>query len=209
PTAGNPDTYRQAGELGANVLTHLLGQSLEELAGKIRIYREARAAAGHDPALGRVTLMLHTFVGEDDAEVRELVRQPMKDYLRSSLKLVLDFAWSFPAFKRPGGRAEKPQDVDLRSLPDSEIEAMLDFAFERYFETSGLFGTPVTCARMVERCRRAGVDEIACLLDFGVPTERVMASLPFLNQVREQANSKVNAAQSSGRFSVAAQIERH
>jgi natural product biosynthesis luciferase-like monooxygenase protein len=211
-TAGNPDTYRQAGELGANVLTHLLGQSVDEVAEKIRIYRQARAAAGYDPDSGRVTLMLHTFVGEDDAEVRELVRQPMKDYLRSSLKLVLDFAWSFPAFKRPGGRAEKPQDVDLRSLSENEIDAMLDFAFERYFETSGLFGTPATCARMVERCKRAGVDEIACLLDFGVSTDRVMASLPLLNQVREQANSNVTAARggrrSPQRFSVAAQIEQ-
>ncbi|MGH6884561.1 MAG: MupA/Atu3671 family FMN-dependent luciferase-like monooxygenase, partial [Geminicoccales bacterium] len=212
-TAGNPDTYRQAGELGANVLTHLLGQAVDEVGEKIAIYREARAAAGHDPATGRVTLMLHTFVGDGDGAVRELVRQPMKDYLRSSLKLMLDFAWSFPAFKRPGGGAEKPQDMDLRSLPDSEIDAILDFAFERYFETSGLFGTPSTCAGMVERCKRAGVDEIACLLDFGVPTERVLASLSYLNQVREQANSNAAAApgraQSAGRFSVAAQITRH
>jgi natural product biosynthesis luciferase-like monooxygenase protein len=36
-TAGNPDTYRQAGELGANVLTHLLGQSVDEVAEKIAI----------------------------------------------------------------------------------------------------------------------------------------------------------------------------
>jgi natural product biosynthesis luciferase-like monooxygenase protein len=210
-TAGNPDTYRQAGEVGANVLTHLLGQSVEELAGKIRIYREARAAAGHDPALGRVTLMLHTFAGEDDAEVRELVRGPMKDYLRSSLKLTLDFAWAFPAFKRPGGAAEKPQDVDLRVLADSEVEALLDFAFERYFETSGLFGTPSTCGRMVERCKRAGVDEIACLLDFGAPTDRVLASLPLLKQVREQANAGVEKRQEflPGRFSIATQIQRH
>jgi natural product biosynthesis luciferase-like monooxygenase protein len=206
-TAGNPETWRQAGALGANVLTHLLGQTVDEVAGKIALYRAARAAAGHDPAAGRVTLMLHTFVGEDDAEVRELVRQPMKGYLRSSLKLAFDFAWSFPAFKRPGGPAAKPQDVDLRSLPDSEIDAMLDFAFERYFETSGLFGTPATCARMVERCKRAGVDEIACLLDFGVPTEQALASLPHLNRVRERANAKVDRA--AGRFSIAAQIARH
>jgi natural product biosynthesis luciferase-like monooxygenase protein len=208
-TAGNPETYRQAGELGANVLTHLLGQSLEELAGKIRIYREARAAAGHDPALGRVTLMLHTFVGEDDADVRELVRRPMKDYLRSSLKLTLDFAWAFPAFKRPGGAAEKPQDVDLRRLADSEVEAILDFAFERYFESSGLFGTPATCGRMVERCKKAGVDEIACLLDFGVATDRVLASLRLLKQVRDQANAGVEMREELGHFSVAAQIQRH
>ena len=65
---------------------------------------------------------------------------------------------------------------------------------------------------MVQRCKRAGVDEIACLLDFGVPTERVLASLPYLNEVREQANSKANAARMARapkHFSVAAQIERH
>src|SRR5207245_39318 len=154
-TAGNPDTYRQAGELGANVLTHLLGQTVEEVAAKIAAYRQARAASGHHPATGRVTLMLHTFVGDDDAEVRELVRRPMKDYLRSSLKLVVELAGSFPAFKQPNGDRGKPQDMDLRSLPEAEIEAMLDVAFERYFETSGLFGTPSTCARMVQRCQRA------------------------------------------------------
>lgn len=197
-TAGNPDTYRQAGELGANVLTHLLGQSVDEVAEKIAVYRQARAVAGHDPSTGRVTLMLHTFVGEDDAEVREMVRQPMKDYLRSSLKLVLELASASAAFKRPPG-GQKPQDIDLRSVPPSEIDAMLDFAFERYFETSGLFGTLSTCAQMVERCKRAGVDEIACLLDFGVPTERVMASLPLLNELRKQANSSINAAQGKAR----------
>jgi natural product biosynthesis luciferase-like monooxygenase protein len=198
-TAGNPDTYRQAGELGANVLTHLLGQSIEQVTEKICIYRQARAAAGHDPATGRVTLMLHTFVGEDDAEVRELVRQPMKNYLRSSLKLVFDIASAFPALQRrhgtashQSGRANEPQDFDLRNLPPEEIDAMVDFAFERYFETSGLFGTPATCARMVERCKKAGVDEIACLLDFGAPTERVIASLENLNEVRANTNTAAN-----------------
>src|SRR5205814_7348072 len=66
--------------------------------------------AGHDPATGRVTLMLHTFVGDDDDNVRELVRRPMKEYLRSSIKLMLDFAWSFAAFKRPGGGAERSEE---------------------------------------------------------------------------------------------------
>jgi natural product biosynthesis luciferase-like monooxygenase protein len=104
-TTGNPETYRQAGELGANVLTHLLGQTVEEVAGKITVYRQARAAAGHDPATGRVTLMLHTFVGDDDAEVRELVRQPMKEYLRRSLKLVAELAGSASPFQRNGNSA--------------------------------------------------------------------------------------------------------
>ena len=44
--AGKPDTFREAGELGHGVLTHLLGQSVDELAGKIALYREAYRASG-------------------------------------------------------------------------------------------------------------------------------------------------------------------
>jgi natural product biosynthesis luciferase-like monooxygenase protein len=188
-TAGNPDTYRAAGRMGANVLTHLLGQSFDEVAGKIAAYRQARAEAGFDPSAGIVTLMLHTFVGTDNDEVRELVREPMKDYLRASMKLVLGFAWTFPAFKRPGGADSTPDDVDLASLSDEETEAILDFAFDRYYETSGLFGTPDTCLDIVARCADIGVDEIACLLDFGVDTDAVLAGLPQLKTVRDAANT--------------------
>src|SRR5262249_36242777 len=69
--AASLETFRQAGELGAGVLTHLLGQSVDELAGKIAIYREAWRRAGHGPGRGHVALMLHTFVGTDAEAVRE------------------------------------------------------------------------------------------------------------------------------------------
>ncbi len=42
-TAGNVETFRAAGAAGVNVLTHLLGQTLEELAVKVKAYREAAA----------------------------------------------------------------------------------------------------------------------------------------------------------------------
>ncbi|MEX2209206.1 MAG: MupA/Atu3671 family FMN-dependent luciferase-like monooxygenase [Myxococcota bacterium] len=207
-TAGNAETYRLAGESGANLLTHLLGQTVEEVGEKVKVYREARAAAGLDPEAGIVTLMLHTFVGENDDDVRELVRAPMKEYLSSSVNLVKGFAWAFPAFKRPGGANAKPDDIDLASLSPEELDAILEHAFERYFETSGLFGTPETCAKMVERVRAVGVNEIACLIDYGVPTERVLSSLDALDEVRRRANpSEVEATLASGDFSLAAQLE--
>jgi natural product biosynthesis luciferase-like monooxygenase protein len=59
-TAGNVETFRAAGAAGVNVLTHLLGQNLQELAEKVKAYRQARADAGYDPAAGAVTCMLHT-----------------------------------------------------------------------------------------------------------------------------------------------------
>jgi natural product biosynthesis luciferase-like monooxygenase protein len=157
-TAGNAETYRLAGESGANLLTHLLGQTVEEVGEKVKVYRAARAAAGLDPDAGIVTLMLHTYVGDDDDAVRELVRAPMKAYLASSVSLVKGFAWAFPAFKRPAGANSTPDDVDLGSLSPEELDAILEHAFERYFETSGLFGTPGTCAKMIERVRSVGVD---------------------------------------------------
>ncbi|MFL0800290.1 MAG: LLM class flavin-dependent oxidoreductase [Agarilytica sp.] len=211
-TAGNPESYRAAGKLGVNVLTHLLGQSVEEVTEKIRIYREARKEAGLDPAAGKVTLMLHTFVGECNLEVRELVREPMKDYLRSAMKLVIDFAWSFPAFKRPGGADSTPDDIDIKSLTEEESDTILDFAFERYFETSGLFGTVETCAKMVDKCKAADIDEIACLLDFGVDTQKVMDCLPLLKEVKEQSNAAAIAAEAGDielDQTLPAQLERH
>jgi methionyl-tRNA formyltransferase len=47
-TAGNPETFEQAGRMGAHLLTHLLGQTVEQLAPKIAAYRKARAEAGFD-----------------------------------------------------------------------------------------------------------------------------------------------------------------
>ncbi len=211
-TAGNPESYRQAGAMGVNVLTHLLGQSVEEVTEKIRIYREARKEAGLDPAAGKVTLMLHTFVGECNLEVRELVREPMKDYLRSAMKLVIDFAWTFPAFKRPGGADSKPEDIDIKSLTEDETDTILDFAFERYFETSGLFGTVETCSKMIDRCKAADIDEIACLLDFGVETQKVMDCLPLLKEVKDVSNAAAIAAEAGDielDQTIAAQLERH
>ena len=212
-TAGNPESYREAARQGVNVLTHLLGQSLEEVAEKITIYREALRQEGRDPEQFKVTLMLHTFVGEDVDAVREIVRGPMKDYLGGSVSLVKNFAWAFPAFKRPEGLEATSDDIDLSSLSEDEVDAILEYAFERYFETSGLFGTVDQCVQVIERCKAAGVDEIACLVDYGVPTEEVLESLPLLKSVmvESQRNSAVSAAMNmeSEHYSVPAQIEAH
>jgi natural product biosynthesis luciferase-like monooxygenase protein len=180
--AGNPDTFRDAGSAGYNLLTHLLGQRVDELEAKIKIYREARAAAGHDPLTGRITLMLHTFVGENDDDVREIVREPMKQYLKSSFDLIKAAAWDFPAFRRA---ADEHGRAALDVLSAGDLDEVLEFSFARYYETGALFGSPDTCMRMIERVRAAGVDEVACLIDFGVPASLVREMLPALARLRE------------------------
>jgi len=204
--AGNPDTWREAGEIGANVLTHLLGQSIDEVAGKIRIYHDALRKAGHDPRDFTITLMLHTFVGDDRKRVRDVARGPMKSYLASAAALVQQYAWAFPAFKRPQGVA-KPVDLDLRSLSPDEVDAILDFAFERYFEDSGLFGTVEDALARVEQVKAIGVTEIACLIDYGIPTVQVLEGLRPLAEVVRRANEAATVADDD--MTLAAQIRRH
>src|SRR5438067_1695460 len=203
--AGNPETFRQAGQMGANMLTHLLGQSIEKLVEKLAIYRRAFEEAGH-PSQGRVTLMLHTFVAKDEAFVRAQVHGPFKNYLRSSTDLLKQHASSFPAFRNAG---RESIDGLFQKLSDSDIEALLEYAFARYYETSGLFGTPQGCLAMVERLKDIGVDEIACLIDFGVPSEIVMAQLSHLNELRQLANGPSAVREVDGDQSLAALLAQY
>jgi natural product biosynthesis luciferase-like monooxygenase protein len=190
-SAGNPETFIAAGKLGANVLTHLLGQTVEELDGKLAAYRKAWKDAGH-PGEGHVTLMLHTFVGPDEAAVREKVKQPLIEYLKTSLNLVKQYAWSFPAFKKREGMddANSTASVDLQSLNDEEMQGLMEHSFNRYYETSGLFGTPESCLKQVDAIKAIGVDEVACLIDFGVDSASVLSHLEFLNELRKQATPR-------------------
>ncbi|MFH9044947.1 MupA/Atu3671 family FMN-dependent luciferase-like monooxygenase [Streptomyces mutabilis] len=156
-------SFTQAGARGLNVLTALLFQTPEELTENIRHYRTARREHGHDPASGKVTLMLHTFAGESDSTVRRTVRKPFINYLLSSIDL-----W----------KGQWPE------LQEGDPEHLARLAFQRYFLTSALFGSVEKCTAFAERLEAAGVDEVASLVDFGVDGMEVLAALPYLDQVR-------------------------
>jgi natural product biosynthesis luciferase-like monooxygenase protein len=166
--AGSVETFEAAGRIGAGILTHLLGQTLEEVKSKVGAYRRAWREAGH-AGRGYVTLMLHTFVGDDDEVVKQTVREPMKGYLRSSLALIAQHAWSFPAFKRVAKEGASFND-NFTNLSAEDMDALLDYSFERYYETAGLFGSAATCRRTLVVVKSCDVDEVACLIDYGVPT---------------------------------------
>ena len=168
--SGGKERFIEAGAMGANILTALLFQSIEEIAEKIKLYRESRAKHGYDPNTGHVTLMLHTFISDDLEFVRERVRQPFIEYLESSIDL-----W-------------KKNLQDLEQLTSSERENLLAYAFERYFQTTALFGTPSSCLKMVNDLKEIGVDEIACLIDFGLDTDLILSNLDYLNQLITLAN---------------------
>lgn len=169
--AGNPDTFKLAGELGANVLTHLLGQEVEDLAQKIQLYRQAWRDAGH-AGEGCVTIALHTFVGDDLEKVKATVKEPMIRYLADSADLLKGLSEAM----YPG--------CEMKNLTPEETRGLVEFSFNRYFKICGLLGTPETCRRTLSQLSRIDIDEVACLIDFGVDVESVLQSLEQLDQVR-------------------------
>jgi natural product biosynthesis luciferase-like monooxygenase protein len=176
-SAGGVETFRAAGRAGAGLLTHLLGQELDDLAGKIAEYRAAAAASGEGGWRGHVVLMVHAFLGDDDEAVRERVREPLSDYLRSSLGLLLGSAVH-------GGRR-----IDPARLSAEDVDFIVGRSFDRYYEAGGLLGTAARAEAMAERFRAIGVDEVACLIDFGLPADAVLAGLEHLDRVRERASA--------------------
>ena len=170
-SGGHIETFEQAGRLGAGILTHLLGQDLTALAGKVAAYRKAYAESGA-PGRGHVALMMHTFVGTDRDEVRELVRKPFSTYLRSHIELLVQAA----RVAMPG--------VEIEKLVADDLEFVVGMAFSRFFDTGGLFGTVEDCLTTVGRLKAIGVDDVACLIDFGVAADEVLASLKRLDEVK-------------------------
>ena len=206
-TAGNPESFEAAGKLGARILTHLLGQTVEELEGKLALYRKAWKEAGH-PGEGFVSLMLHTFVGDDDDAVKAIVRGPMKAYLKTSISLIKQYAAAFPTFRKTNADGTKAE-LDFNALSADEMDALLEYSFERYYETSGLFGTPETCEAMVDRLKAIGVDDIACLIDFGIDSDRVLAHLYQLNVLRERTSRARAVEELPADYSIPGLIARH
>ncbi len=170
--AGNPQTFAYAGQIGANVLTHLLGQTIEQVAANVDLYRKSLVEHGHDPLSRQVTLMVHTFMGEDQEATIEQARLPFMAYMRAHVGLQMPLLQSL--------------GIPVEQATPEKIEMVVQFAFERYSRTAALIGTPESCAPLVAAIARAGVTEIACLIDW-MDADSALDALEHLPRLREQA----------------------
>ncbi|MBT5062871.1 MAG: LLM class flavin-dependent oxidoreductase, partial [Verrucomicrobia bacterium] len=66
---------------------------------------------------------------------------------------------------------------------EEEKSRMLEYSYERYFRTGALFGAPEDARKVIDESIEQGVDEIACLVDFGVDYSLVLESLSYLKQL--------------------------
>jgi natural product biosynthesis luciferase-like monooxygenase protein len=180
--------YRLAGELGASILAPLAAMTFDDLRRRIELYRETWRSHGH-PGNGHVTVMMHAYLGDDIESVRAAVRGPMRRQLELTAKRMAELT--------------RGTGDELAGVDDESIARFAEIAFEAHFERGGLFGTPKSVLAKVESFKTIGVDEIACLVDFGVPADGVRASLVHLDRLRmlsnplERCPEEVNASHST------------
>ncbi|HXU45856.1 MAG TPA: MupA/Atu3671 family FMN-dependent luciferase-like monooxygenase [Thermoanaerobaculia bacterium] len=170
-SSGSLGTWRKAGELDTGILSAVHGDPAGDLAERIALYRATREERGHDPRGGRVTSMLHTYVGDDRNAVEALVRRPMVRYFRTFLEQ---------------GRALDLRGFGIEGAAPNErdFDDLAAFAFGRYFAGRSLLGDRESCLACLDVLHRAGVDEVACLVDFGLPEAEVLAGLERLVELR-------------------------
>jgi natural product biosynthesis luciferase-like monooxygenase protein len=167
--AQNDDSFFFAGKQGYNVFTMLYGIDLAAMSKKIALYRQGRAQAGLDPATGIVSLMLHTYIHRDKSRVERSVEKPFKEYINSTIDAHVNAGL---------GRGKGVEQVTVE-----EREKILLYSYQRYYKTAALFGDIEDGRRMVDGAIGAGVNDIVCLVDFGVDYDAVMESLPYLQQL--------------------------
>jgi hypothetical protein len=80
---------------------------------------------------------------------------------------------------------QSPAAPRTAELSENEKRELAAYGFDRYFNTAALFGTRESCLGLLNRLAEIGVDEIACLIDFGVDVESALGSLRHLSALKD------------------------
>ncbi|MGC1870095.1 MAG: MupA/Atu3671 family FMN-dependent luciferase-like monooxygenase [Acidobacteriaceae bacterium] len=165
-TGQSDDSFVNAGRMGFNVLTanFALRHDLKEFIRKSQLYRDAIQT--HHGRRGHITLMAHTFVSETNEEIRSIARPAMAKYIKVNIGMQKDHSVGSSQETGFASVSERESEILIRTQVTNDLHSPLSF-----------IGTLEQCASQAERLSDSGVDEIACLIDFGVGFDDVMKSI--------------------------------
>jgi len=172
---GSPQSVLRAGTLGLPLTIAIIGGQLERFVPFVELYREAVARAGHDPAVARVAINTHAFVGETSAQADSAFAAP---YLAGMNRIGRERGWppsgrrEYEALRSPRGAlaAGSPQEVAEKILFGHEL-----FGHQRYIGQMSVgavahadvlrsmerFGTEVAPVVRAEIARRTAAEPVA------------------------------------------------
>jgi probable LLM family oxidoreductase len=172
---GSPQSVVRAGTLGLPLTIAIIGGAYERFAPLVELYREAFAAAGHDPAESKIAINTHAFVGETSPEADSRFAAA---YLAMMNRIGRERGWP------PSGRSQyealrSPRGALAVGSPAQVAEKILSehalFGHQRYIgqmsvgavthgdalRSMELFGTEVAPVVRAELARAAAGDATA------------------------------------------------
>ena len=126
-----------------------------------------------------ITMMAHTFVGKDDQAIQEIAEPAMTRYLDVNLEMQKAHSVGMAAERGFDQLSTSESRFIIKSQVNNDLRGPLSFV-----------GTLEHCALRAEYLSSIGVDEIACLIDFGIGFDDVMASLGRLAILIQSSGSK-------------------
>lgn len=166
--ATSPDTFPACGSLGFPIFCAVRLGVLSELRPNIAAYREARSAAGHSGD-GEVFLRVPVYVGDSEAEAREIPEQSIMGFYRMLGRQLEASAGSAGTreIEDRAGRGQRLQSITWDDVLRDKV----------------IVGTaPRVAERLQELQAELGLNGILAELNCGglIPREQVMRSLNLL-----------------------------
>ncbi len=172
---GSPESVVRAGTLGLPLTIAIIGGLPERFAPLVELYREAWAAAGHDPVQARVAINTHAFVGETLQAADDAFAAP---YLRMMNRIGRERGWP-PSNRQQYEAMRSPRAALAVGEPEAVAEKILMehtlFGNDRYMgqmsvgavehrdvlRSMELFGTEVAPLVRAEVARREATPQPA------------------------------------------------
>ncbi len=194
----NPTTFIKAGEIGANLLTHMQIHDPDELGEKIKLYHKSLAESGYDPQAHEITVWVQAFVGENADVAIEQAAAALNDWYKSDAPLMFS-GFSF---------LHKGKKIDITQLSATDFQDYVRFVCDRLVARNmAIFGSPETCCESIQKFQAIGVTEVACQLDFGLQPDLVLQSLPYLKELKDKFNAQQWTEPSPGQIQFSPAVE--
>jgi alkanesulfonate monooxygenase SsuD/methylene tetrahydromethanopterin reductase-like flavin-dependent oxidoreductase (luciferase family) len=168
--ATTPETFPRVAKMGLPIFVGLRGMSIPELAGHLKIYRDAWREAGH-PGDGDVCLRIPLYAAPTAEAAREEPHETITYYFQRQADLT----------RQPLGRPGTGP-VERRIAQSQRLKAL---SYDEILETKVAFGTaPALIDRLTELRDQLSLTGIAAELNPGglLPFEQEMRSLQIMTQ---------------------------
>lgn len=151
--ATTPETFPRVARMGLPIFVGLRGMDIPELAGHLRVYREAWREAGH-PGDGDACLRIPVYAAPTEKAALEEPRETISFYMRRQAELTRG-----PIGRAGTGSAERRQ---------TQAERLNSLTYEEILSTKVAFGTgPALVDRFTALKEQLGVDGVVVELNPG------------------------------------------